>query len=67
MSRGKSCSAVSLDPALKRDFEDSDPGLGGQTRGWVVDAAPAQRVGERRGERRELDQLALLQLRAGSR
>ena len=39
-----------VDPAFERDSEDSDPCLGGQTRGWVADAAPAQRVGDRRGE-----------------
>ena len=39
-------------PALERDLEDGDPGLGGQARGRLGDAAPAQRVGERRGERR---------------
>ena len=53
---------VLVDPALERDPEDGDPGLGGEARGRVADAAPAQRVGERRGERGELDQLALLEL-----
>ncbi len=39
-----------LDVAFKRDLEDSDSRLGGQTRGRVVDAAPAQRLGERRSK-----------------
>jgi len=55
-----------VDPAFERDLEDGDPRLGGQTRGWLLDAAPAQRVGERRSERCELDQLALLKLGARS-
>ena len=51
-----------LVPAFNRDPEDGDPCLGGQTRGRVCDAALAQRVGDRRGERCELDQLAFVQL-----
>jgi nucleoside-diphosphate-sugar epimerase len=36
-----------VDPAVECDFEDRDPGLGHQTRGWLCDAAPAQRSGVR--------------------
>jgi|SRR5438552_2285632 len=34
-----------VDPAFERDPEGGDACLGSQTRGWVYDAAPAQRVG----------------------
>jgi hypothetical protein len=51
-----------VDPAFERDLEDSDPCLRGQARGRVCGAAPAQRVGERRGQCCELDQLAFLKL-----
>src|SRR6202022_4363097 len=51
-----------IDPALERDPEDGDPCLRSQTRGWVSDAALAQRLGHRRGKCGELDQLALLEL-----
>ena len=41
-----------VDPALERDLEDGDARLGGQARRRLGDAAPAQRVGERRGRAR---------------
>jgi DNA-binding transcriptional LysR family regulator len=50
-------------PATEGDLEDGDAGLGGQARPRVGDAAPSEGFGERFGERRELDQLALPQLR----
>ena len=53
-----------IDPPFERDSEDSDPRLGGEARVGLRDTAPAQRVGERRGQRCELDQLALPELRA---
>src|ERR1019366_6812286 len=43
--------------------EDRYPHLGRQARSWVSDAPLAQRVGERRRQRGQLDQLALLELR----
>ena len=64
MCPGRSCWPVSLDPAFEADPEDGDARLGGEARGGLRDAAPAQSVRERRGEDRELDQLALLELRA---
>ena len=63
MSCGRSGWPVCGDPALERDLEDGDTRLGGQARGWVGHAAPAQRDGERRGQRGELDQFALLKVR----
>jgi hypothetical protein len=54
------------DPPFERDSEHGDPHLGGQTRVRVSDPAPAQRVGEGRGQRRELDQLTFLQLSVGA-
>jgi hypothetical protein len=56
---------VRVSPACESDLEDGDPCFGGEIRGRVPDAALAQRGGERRGERCELDQFALLQLRVG--
>lgn len=52
-----------VDPAFERDLEDADPRLRGQARGRIGDAAGAQGVGDRGGQRRELDQLALPQPR----
>jgi hypothetical protein len=48
------------DPALEPDFEDGDACLRREARIRLGDAAAAQRVAERRGKGRELDQLALL-------
>jgi hypothetical protein len=39
-----------VDPAFERDLEDSDRDLGSEARGWVSETAPAQCVGERRGQ-----------------
>jgi hypothetical protein len=36
-----------VDPAFERVSEDGDRDLGSEARGWVSEAAPAQRVGER--------------------
>ena len=52
------------DPRPERDPEDGHPGLRGQCRG-VVDAAPPQCAGHRGGERRQLEEFALLQARVG--
>jgi hypothetical protein len=52
--------AVPVDPEPDRDLEDRDPRLRGQARGRFTDPPAAQRARERRGERGELDQLALL-------
>src|SRR5262245_42313562 len=51
------------DPAFERHPEDGDPRLPGQARRPLGDAAFAQRPGERRAERGELDQLTFPQLR----
>src|ERR1700727_446605 len=50
-----------VDPAFEGDLEGGDPNLGRQARGRLADAAASQLLGDRRGERGELDQLALLQ------
>jgi hypothetical protein len=39
-----------VDPAFERNPEGGDPCLSSQARGWLSDATPAQRAGERRGE-----------------
>ena len=62
---GRLWSAASVDPALDRDPEDADPRLGDQARGGLVDAAAAERLGERRGEDASLTQLALVELGVG--
>src|SRR5215470_6940177 len=49
------------DPALKSGLEGRDACLRRQRRGWLRDAAIAQRQGDRRGEFGHLDQLALQQ------
>ena len=53
------------DPAFERDPEDRDGRLSDHACVRLVDAALAQRGGERGGHRCELDQLALLKLRVG--
>ena len=45
--------------STQTQIEDSDPAPGGQARGQLADTVSAQRVGEGRGARCELDQLAL--------
>src|SRR6185437_14500796 len=57
--------AGSAVPAFERDLEDGYPRLGGQARGRFGDATLAQRLGQRRGERGELDQLSLLEASVG--
>ena len=51
-------------PALEGDPEDRDRHLTGECRLRVGDAPPAQRVGERGGQRRQLDQLTFAELLA---
>src|SRR5262245_13125125 len=58
--------AVVVDPSFEADLEDGDAGLGGQARGRIVDAAPAQRVGHTLDAAR-LYRLALQSAPAGTR
>src|SRR5438105_3919126 len=50
------------DPALEADLEGCHAGFGGETRGGLRDAARTERLRNRHGERRELDELAFLNL-----
>ena len=65
ITRARSLVLTLGDPAFEGDPEDRDPRLRGEARGRFPDAALAQRPGERRGDRGELDQLAFLELRVG--
>jgi hypothetical protein len=51
---------VSLIQRSNAILKTAIPASAARLGGWVSDAAPAQRVGERRGKRSELDQLAFL-------
>ena len=51
------------DPALEADLEDRDGHFGGEVGGVLADAAPAQRRRQCCRQRRQLDELALLELR----
>ena len=62
MSCGRSRGLRSVTQRSNATLKTAIPASAVRLAAGVADAAPAQRVGERRRERRELDQLALLQL-----